>query len=111
MLLTVEVRSYLAAVTVVPEERFAENAEEPCTDDAMVGHAASAREAFVGGPSRAARDFTRLAERDESRRDFGLCGVAGRFAGTGFMSEVRCPRTACRQLKILAAGGSDAEAA
>ena len=42
VLLTVQGRTCATAVTVVADARFEADAEEPCTDEAMVGHAALA---------------------------------------------------------------------
>ncbi|OLQ07919.1 hypothetical protein AK812_SmicGene8643 [Symbiodinium microadriaticum] len=46
--ISVQGRSCVAAMTVVPEARFAPGAEDPCTDDAIIGHMALANVAAVG---------------------------------------------------------------
>jgi len=50
--MTVLGRRCAAAVTVVSEERFQEEADEPCTDDATVGHVALAAMGLVVDPAR-----------------------------------------------------------
>mmetsp|Transcript_22534 Transcript_22534/g.57659 ORF Transcript_22534/g.57659 Transcript_22534/m.57659 type:complete len:219 (-) Transcript_22534:149-805(-) len=45
-------RTCVAAVTFVPEERFAYDSEDPCTDEAMLGHVALAAMRLLVDPAR-----------------------------------------------------------
>ncbi|CAE7945794.1 unnamed protein product, partial [Symbiodinium sp. KB8] len=74
--ISVQGRSCVAAMTVVPEARFAPGAEDPCTDDAIIGHMALAALGLLVDPK-----TRRLIPRDLLRDgDTDGCETSGRCA-------------------------------